>query len=115
VATLVLIVAAQLAVPTRALFEDRPAPFGWQMYSARIGPLRVGVEAADDELRRVPPETVAVSWRPDVRYEQRLAPHVCAVVDDAREVALWREPPQPASEAGWIHPTVAIRHRCPGW
>ncbi len=96
VALLTVALAVMVGVPTLALFADRPARFGWQMYTVAFPAPRGWIREADDSLREIdfldrfavlrgdlsepdavaravcrfmPGETVVIELRPDVRGE----------------------------------------------
>ena len=93
-----VVLAVMLAIPTRALLAERPARFGWQMYTVAYGAPRAWTRQADGTLvelsflerfavlrgdlpdpdavaravcRFVPGESVVVELRTGVRGEAR--------------------------------------------
>ena len=82
-AAIVAVVAFQLLVPVIALLADRPARFGWQMYSA-MPELphvwlvdRAGAESAVDLSRYFSVQ------RAEVDYRQAVLDGLCSVTDAA--------------------------------
>lgn len=82
------VVAAQIAVPTVAFFDEPPTPFGFQMFSAQGA---VTIEAVDDQGRSVDVDAeglVPGVFRPDVDWTLTLPERVCAELPHVRSVTV---------------------------
>jgi hypothetical protein len=84
IALVAVFVAVQLVVPVRMLFEQRPSPFGWQMYTAaRSLPEIVAIE--EDGSERVVEVTDHLAGRRvEIDYAARFAEQACRLVDAPR-------------------------------
>lgn len=78
----VAVVALQFLVPLIALTLERPVRFGFQMFSG-FGAVRLLVTDHSGERREVAMEDVAVSYRAEIDWLQRMPEHLCHVEPDA--------------------------------
>lgn len=86
--TVATVVAAQIAIPAVAFFDEPPTPFGFQMFSAHGA---VTIEAVDDEGRSVDVDTgsfVPGAFRPDVDWTLTLPERVCEEIPTAVSVTV---------------------------
>lgn len=82
------VVAAQVAVPTVAFFDEPPTPFGFQMFSARGA---VTVEAVDDQGRSLDVDVTSFlpgTFRPDVDWTATLPERMCEELPPAVSVTV---------------------------
>ena len=82
------VILAQIAVPAVALTLDKPARFGFQMYS---GYGEGSVTVLDDAGREIDVDLGALlprSLRPELDWTQHLQEHFCAEVADAATVVV---------------------------
>lgn len=89
----VAFLAVQISVPTLALFEARPARFGWQMFSgARTRADFVIVEVSGAQ-REVELADYLGNPRSEIDLEAVLPPYICAVEPGAGAVRInpWDE------------------------
>ncbi|NOT00826.1 MAG: hypothetical protein HOP29_09380 [Phycisphaerales bacterium] len=78
--------AVPIIVPLVQLPADRPARFGWQMYSGiKIIP-QFEVIGADGGMRPITLTDFVANVRADLRYDDVLPKHLCRVLDDAAAV-----------------------------
>lgn len=83
------IIAFQVIIPLGALvFGEKPARFGWQMYSAGVSVPVVEVVMADGDVRRIDLTEVAADVRQDVDYREHLPAFLCETVPAATQVLL---------------------------
>lgn len=75
--------AVQLVVPALALFGERPARFGWQMYSAFPGMPEAWVVQADGTERPVNLTEIFAAQRAEIDYAAVLLAGLCDVTDAA--------------------------------
>lgn len=74
---IVLILAVQVGVPIAALFESRPARFGWQMYSTVNPAPEAAVEDASGNLVPVDLSALIADPRAEVRWSGPLSDLLC--------------------------------------
>jgi len=67
----------QLTVPTLALFAERPARFGWQMYSALPSAPRAWVVQADGTEQPVDMTRLFAVQRSEIDYASALIAGLC--------------------------------------
>ena len=84
-------VGAQLLVATIALGAPRPAPFGWQMYSAVPAAHRFVVVEASGVERTVDPTAVLGKVRGEIDLVARLPEVLCASPPPPRRVVVLDE------------------------
>ena len=73
----VVSVIAMVAVPTAAMFEPRPARFGWQMFTAMAPVPAAWVETTDGNERPVDVGALLVHPRPEADLAPALAELLC--------------------------------------
>jgi hypothetical protein len=78
--------AVQVVVPALALLGERPARFGWQMYSAVPTDADFVVVDGAGEERPVEPKDYLGKVRGEIDLETVLPPAICAAEKDARLV-----------------------------
>lgn len=74
-------IVLMVAVPAIALWQPRPARFGWQMYSAIMTLPDVAIERADGTLVAVDLEDMLARNRAEADFSGAIAAHLCAVTD----------------------------------
>lgn len=74
----VIAVILMVAVPTVALFEPRPARFGWQMFTAMAPDAVAWTEDADGSLEPVDLDALLVHARPEADLTDAIAAKLCA-------------------------------------
>jgi hypothetical protein len=92
----VFFVAWQLLVPAAMLFAERPARFGWQMYSAQPDLPRAWLLDAAGHETRVDVSLVFAESRAEIDYAAALRGGLCDVPGTVA-VRLW-EPDEPSPE-----------------
>lgn len=76
----------QIAVPLVQLRADRPARYGWQMYSGIKVIPRFEVITIGGDVRRVVLTDYVAHVRADLRYDTALPAHLCRIMPDASAV-----------------------------
>ena len=80
-------------VPITALPQDRPARWGWQMYSgAKTAPV-ITVQMRDGSVEHPAMTDLIAHWRHEVDYREPVARLLCRRETDAVTVTLVRESP----------------------
>jgi hypothetical protein len=72
-----IILAIQVGVPVLALFDSRPARFGWQMYSTLNPAPQASVEDASGNLLPVDLDALIADPRAEIRWSAPLAGLLC--------------------------------------
>jgi hypothetical protein len=80
--------ALQIGLPTARLLEDRPARFGWHMFSGVHLSPTFSVALPDGSLRAVAAEDYYGNPRADLHYEEHLPAHLCRTLPRIRAVRL---------------------------
>lgn len=86
--------ALMVVLPVTALDEERPARFGWQMYSANKSVPQVTAIAADGSRTDLPFENLVARNRPEVDYAAPVAQFVCNTRPGTTAVQVVRSTPR---------------------
>lgn len=73
----VTLAAVQVGVPLRALLDDRPARFGWHMYSTLNPAPEAGVEDESGTVTPVDLGSLIADPRAEIRWSEPLAELLC--------------------------------------
>ena len=95
-AAIALFVAWQLLMPAALLFANRPAPFGWQMYSALPDLPRAWVLDAEGRESPVDLRTLFAETRAEIDYAAALRAGLCNL--PAVVAVKVQEPERPSPE-----------------
>ncbi len=87
----VLILTVQIGVPVAALFESRPARFGWQMYSTLNPAPEASVEDANGNLVPVDVSALVADPRAEIRWSGPLSDLLCRARETVAVVVTDRE------------------------
>lgn len=72
-----VIAAVQLGIPSRALFEPRPARFGWHMYGTLTPMVEAWTEHANGSLTTVDVMEIIGDTRAEIRWSEPIADLLC--------------------------------------
>jgi hypothetical protein len=90
-----------IIVPLAAVDDQRPARFGWQMYSAAVDLPRIEVQLASGVREERHIGHIASGFRPEVDYFTPIARHLCIREQGAVTVTMTR-----------IHPAREVVIQC---
>ena len=80
------VILVQVAVPTFALFQDKPARFGFQMYSGYGAGSITVLDTAGGEIAVDWSEQLPRTLRPELDWTTHLPEHACASIEGAADV-----------------------------
>lgn len=82
------ILTIQVAIPLVQLRAERPARFGWQMFSGVQPPIEFIVEHTDGTVDTVTAQDYMIKPRQEIDPFPYLPPHICDQVPTAATVAV---------------------------
>lgn len=80
----------QVVLPLLLLGRPRPAPFGWQMYSAAPPVVELTLVLEGGELRPVAKAAWVARERHELDLAELLPPHLCRAMEGVRAVLVHR-------------------------